>query len=190
MSNNELTGLEALRAAGVVARYHQYGPHLAQSVAAHSWGVATLALHLWPDCSRELLIACIMHDVGEYATGDIPAPTKWQMTKSMVQDIELMEEQAVTRAWPYMPVLSLTDVQRLKWCDSLELMIHCLEAMLSGDKLYAPGPFWRVADRMSMSKMLDSGVERLLLQFVGTARRCGGWLQSPLGLTGEVPDPK
>jgi hypothetical protein len=40
--------------------------------------MAILALMLWPDAERGLLATCVIHDLGEYKTGDIPwgAPNK------------------------------------------------------------------------------------------------------------------
>ena len=38
--------------------------------------MAVLALHFWPDCSRDMLAACVIHDLGEYVAGDLPWSAK------------------------------------------------------------------------------------------------------------------
>ena len=34
--------------------------------------MAILALMFWPDCGKGLIADCVVHDLGEYFTGDIP----------------------------------------------------------------------------------------------------------------------
>ena len=46
--------------------------HTVDPVGWHSSRMAILALEIWPDCSRDLLVACLCHDLGESVTGDIP----------------------------------------------------------------------------------------------------------------------
>jgi len=67
--------LERIFHAGLTTRWHT-NPWLAQTcdrIDGHQARVARIILALWPDASRELLIAALTHDDGEYITGDIPA---------------------------------------------------------------------------------------------------------------------
>lgn len=142
---SEVSGLDAIRAAGRVLRYHQHGPDLAQRVDAHSWGVATLVLYLWPDASRDLVVAALRHDVGEFYTGDVSATTKWMLSQNAQHELNGLEEKGQDLALSPMPSLNLMEERQLKLADQLELMLHCLERMRAGDRAQAPGPFWRVA---------------------------------------------
>lgn len=103
-----------------VRRWH-CNPHLQHTqdpVAAHSGRMGILALNLWGGaCSRELLIACLCHDLGEHAVGDIPWPAKADRTLKVTAD--RLEEQAIA-AMGLAYSLSLTDQRRLKYLDRLD----------------------------------------------------------------------
>ena len=63
--------------AAMVRRWH-VNPHLNQSgqtLGHHGAAAAIIAHALWPG-DAELLWACIAHDLGEIATGDVPSPAK------------------------------------------------------------------------------------------------------------------
>ena len=69
------TDIQRVFYAGLTTRWHT-NPHLAQTcdrLDGHQGRVARLILALWPDASRDLLIAALTHDDGESVTGDIPA---------------------------------------------------------------------------------------------------------------------
>jgi len=65
----EALGLKALPRAG----WRRVGITAPESVAAHSWGMALLALlHCPPELSRERVLAlCVVHDLVEVRVGDI-----------------------------------------------------------------------------------------------------------------------
>ena len=48
-----------------------------QTVGAHSYAVSILIDQLWPDSSKQLIMAALYHDVPELILGDIPATAKW-----------------------------------------------------------------------------------------------------------------
>ena len=69
------TDIQRVFYAGLTNRWHT-NPWLAQTcdrLDGHQGRVARLILALWPDASRDLLIAALTHDDGESVTGDIPA---------------------------------------------------------------------------------------------------------------------
>lgn len=75
------TDIQRVFYAGLTTRWHT-NPWLAQTcdrLDGHQGRVARLILALWPDASRDLLIAALTHDDGESVTGDIPA-THGKMT--------------------------------------------------------------------------------------------------------------
>ena len=60
-----------------VTRWHSgdSSPWLAKTqddIGGHQGRMGALALTVWPDCSRELLVACLCHDLGEYGACDAP----------------------------------------------------------------------------------------------------------------------
>tara|TARA_R110000787_G_scaffold156836_4_gene270786 strand:- start:392 stop:829 length:438 start_codon:yes stop_codon:yes gene_type:complete len=99
----------------------------------HSWGVAVIIHKLWPDCSRDLLLAALYHDVPEYITGDIPADCKWRFdelsTELSAAETEIIGDLGI----PKPGHLPIKDYRRLKIADMLELMWFCLEEMQMGN---------------------------------------------------------
>lgn len=102
---------------GAVRRYHTEGNVISQSVAEHTWRVVVLLLHLWPDCSRELLLAAQYHDVAEGFTGDLPAPFKrLPGVKKLINSYELNYEDELG----IFILVGAEDAARLKCADLLE----------------------------------------------------------------------
>ena len=60
-----------------VSRWHTRQPIFAETVGHHSANVALLIHYLSDgEASKDLLYAALIHDVGEFYTGDLPAPLK------------------------------------------------------------------------------------------------------------------
>lgn len=58
---------------GFSKRFHS-NPDMADKaddLAQHQWSVAMILLFLKPDCSKELLVEALTHDVGEMVAGDL-----------------------------------------------------------------------------------------------------------------------
>lgn len=140
-----LNTLRGLRSAGCVRRYHTE-PGIEQTNAEHHWGVATLLLFIEPTCSRDALVYALRHDVAEYATGDMPAPTKWRYPdlKKMLDFIEVEE---LHRLGLEMPTLTEYEKALVKFCDSAELVLTCDEWQRRGNA-YAYAPGIKVLQRM------------------------------------------
>lgn len=106
------------------------------SLARHQWSAAMLALQLWPDISRTLLLAILMHDVGETIAGDIPSPTRKLLpvvAREMDQlENEVMHELGLTR---FTEPLSPLEQMQLKFVDVAELVLFCLEDRAKGNSL-------------------------------------------------------
>ena len=91
--------------AGFVHRWHAgtSAPWLAHTndrIDGHGGRMAVLALHLWPDCSRDLLAACVTHDLGEYIAGDLPQSSKLDIAKDAAKilseiEIDVMGEMGI-----------------------------------------------------------------------------------------------
>jgi len=61
---------------GRVSRYHATLIDKKQTVDIHSWEVAVVLRHIYPNCSRDLLFYALTHDSAEIYTSDIAAPVK------------------------------------------------------------------------------------------------------------------
>lgn len=102
-----------------VRRWH-CNPHLQHTqdpVAAHSGRMGILALTLWPDASRDLLAACLVHDLGEATTGDVPYPAK--RDDRLRYALTRLEAKALSEMGLLFDMSSL-DARRLKYLDRLD----------------------------------------------------------------------
>ena len=68
--------VQRMREASRVERSHTMPHHGSYSVGQHSFDMLTLLISLYPDCSKELMVAVMFHDLAERWTGDIPQPAK------------------------------------------------------------------------------------------------------------------
>ena len=73
--------VKAIREGLNVLRYHTRTRIRPETNGHHSANVAALCLALEPECSKEVLVRAIMHDVPEAYTGDIPYPFKAESSK-------------------------------------------------------------------------------------------------------------
>ena len=111
------TDIQRVFYAGLTTRWHT-NPHLAQTcdrLDGHQGRVARLILALFPDASRDLLIAALTHDDGESVTGDIPA--------TYGKTIEQMSEEAAARdeIWGSgFQLLARYERERLRLADKLD----------------------------------------------------------------------
>lgn len=120
------------RDAGAVTRYHTQRTIRRQTVAEHSFGVCMLIRQVWPDCSRNLLFAAMHHDLPELMTGDIPAPVKRAHPQ---MDTYLEEFEASLHPLFYDTVfMDAEELALLKWADTMELVLWCLEEFRMGNK--------------------------------------------------------
>lgn len=124
------------RDAGAVKRYHTVRMLRQQDLASHSFGVLMLIKTIDPNCSKNLLLAALHHDLPELITGDIPAPAKRASADLSVRLEELEKGTApLHQDFGLMPV----EEALLKWCDTFELVLHCTEEYLMGNN-YAKAP--------------------------------------------------
>ncbi len=123
--------LDTIRIAGRVKRYHTTDTVRVQNVADHSWNVAQILLHVDPNCNRELLIAALHHDIPEYFTGDVPAPAKWA-SPSLTTDLAMLENEVEVEL-DICTFLRANEKALLKFADSLECLMWCVEEMQMGN---------------------------------------------------------
>lgn len=109
---------EVMRA-GFVTRWHS-NPDMAwtgQTNAEHSYGVAVLAIGLFPD-DVELLRAAILHDAPESGVGDLSGKSKRDNPdlKAAYDAVEARRCEEFGISWE--------SSQRLKLCDQLEAYLY------------------------------------------------------------------
>jgi 5'-deoxynucleotidase YfbR-like HD superfamily hydrolase len=122
--------IQALRDASAVVRFHTARMTRQQTVAEHSYGVAMLVLEVEPT-DFLLVRAALYHDLSEAATGDIPAPAKWDNPQlaAVLTEVEAEYDARFGTA------IDLTPYQKhvLKWCDAMELVLWCREEWCMGN---------------------------------------------------------
>ena len=109
-----------------VRRWHCHHDlsHTTDPVGYHGARMAILALHLWPDASRDLMIACLIHDLGESVTGDIPWPAK-NASPYLKQELDAMEGEALAAMGLGCKTLP-RDTRRLKYLDRLDAYLWAM----------------------------------------------------------------
>lgn len=118
-----------MRDAAAIDRYHTHRTHRRQSVGEHSFGVMMLIQQVYPEARKELYLAAMHHDLPEFITGDIPAPVK----RSAPHFAVMLEELEKSTAPLYQDFgLSAFEEAVLKWCDTMELVLWCLEELHLG----------------------------------------------------------
>ena len=116
--------LETIYDAQFINRYHTVPlGGLRQTVGAHSYAVVVLLDQLWDNCSKNLLLSALYHDVPEIILGDIPATAKWSYPD--VQKVFKKAEQKVMKDLNIDFVLTDRELNRLKMADMLELVMYC-----------------------------------------------------------------
>ena len=93
-----------------------------QTVGAHSYAVSILIDQLWPDSSKQLIMAALYHDVPEMVLGDIPATAKWAFPE-VLQAFEKAEKKVMDDLGLSF-VLTPEEKNRLKMADMLELVLY------------------------------------------------------------------
>jgi 5'-deoxynucleotidase YfbR-like HD superfamily hydrolase len=93
-----------------------------QTVGAHSYAVSILIDQLWPDSTKQLIMASLYHDVPELILGDIPATAKWSYPE--VQKAFEDAEKKVFEDLGLIFVLTADEKNRLKMADMLELVLY------------------------------------------------------------------
>lgn len=102
-----------------VTRWHT-NPHLCrmgQTDADHTAGMLALGLTIWPDMSRDLMVAIIYHDAAESVVGDMPWGGKQDPALKAATD---NAEFAVAQKNGWLQTIWGDDVARLKFLDRLE----------------------------------------------------------------------
>ena len=130
--------IAAARAAGEVQRFHTVRTIVPETVGEHSFNVVNLILLMTGGhCSRSLLIAAIVHDMGEIAVGDVPSPIKKMYPQEVQDALDRQEEDAIARIYPYLvghKQLTEEEAKTLKLADNIDGMLKCRQEIIMGNR--------------------------------------------------------
>lgn len=116
---------------GAVRRWHTHHD-MTQTNADHSWGMALILILFYEEIvmrgdvlvtetnpSSALLQAAIIHDMGEFITGDTPSTAKMR-SPELKAALSQAEDDALSEMGMRMPLLTDREVLWLKFADALE----------------------------------------------------------------------
>lgn len=117
--------------AGRVERWHTLDTNRTQNVADHTYGVLhTLLFITENECSRDLMVAAMFHDVAEHITGDIPHPFK-QKLKTLFDRMEddVYDDMGIN------PFADITEEEKviLKQADLIEMGVWGTGELICGN---------------------------------------------------------
>lgn len=116
---------------GEVSRFHTVQTLKAESVGQHSFGVAWFCHLLNPDCSKELILAALAHDLAEQEVGDLPAPTK---IKFGISESMGHVEDGILEGAGFGFELTREEKRLLKFADCFQGMLFCIRERSLGNR--------------------------------------------------------
>lgn len=131
-----------------------------ESIAEHTFGVATLAMFVGdqlPEIDRGRLLAiAIIHDLAEALIGDLPASAKRHLGVAVKQNAEraaliemlegLPQAEEYLELWTEYTEASSPEARLVKALDRLEMLIQALAYERAGSQ--GMGEFWADADEL------------------------------------------
>lgn len=116
-----------------VTRYHTVKTLTEETVAHHSQMVALICWLIKPECSRELLVAALVHDLAEHVLGDIPAPSKREF--GIGESVSALEDKLLDAAGLGVQLTS-EEKHTLKFADNLQGLIKCGREIQMGNRQF------------------------------------------------------
>lgn len=129
---------------------------------AHAARMARMALWLWPDASRELLAAIVMHDVAEGGpggTGDVPSHSKEGEYGNAVDErqMDVEEDRGIAAILDALPVPDRGRMYFLDRLDAYRWAASVAPWELGGDGWpEARGWLLRMAERLGVSDKVEA----------------------------------
>lgn len=143
-----------------VTRYHTVKTIVEETVGHHSQMVALLCWLVDPNCSRNLLVAALAHDLAEHVLGDIPAPSKREF--GIGEQVNALEDRLLDNAGLAVR-LDLEEKRLLKFADNLQGLIKCGREIEMGNRVMR-GVFNRYRSYLEANVMV--GREKELFNLV------------------------
>lgn len=128
-----------IREAFMIRRFHTVGYiHVTETVGHHTANVLGMIFFLWNDNPSIVLIRhTLHHDVPEWSTGDLPAPTKWG-NPGLAAEVNKVEARVIEIAKLETGELSELEQATLAYADMMDLCFKCVEEMASGNGTIEP----------------------------------------------------
>lgn len=137
--------------ASLTNRWHQ-NTHMSANtdyIVGHSGRVALLMLGLFPDASRENIIACLVHDLGESQSGDIHGPAK-NSNPELKKALDVVETNTLREMGCLAQPTSMPWSEIIKMCDRLDALLfaqlHRPDLMQRGDWIESKARVFQMAD--------------------------------------------
>lgn len=124
--------LRLMRQAARVERMHTQPLARQQTVGEHTFNVIALIDMVAPEMTINLWRAALYHDIPEAITGDMPGNIKWKY-EGLAKSLEQVEENIIS-AYRLGINLAQKEENVLKFCDTMELAIFCIEEAERGDR--------------------------------------------------------
>lgn len=158
----ELIRVLELRKGANVRRYHTEYVIGEQTNAAHSHGVAMLLTQFYPHLANSnTLLACLVHDLPEGHTGDMPATIKW-----LEPELADMLDRVEAKRAEYLGIkiaLSDAEKQAVYVCDYLEAMLFTYEQIKLGNRFFM-AVYVRLFKKLGSLLLLPKAVNELIQQ--------------------------
>lgn len=134
--NKMLDRIRLARVAGNVQRYHTQTLVKQESVAQHTFNMLNIVIILTQgQVSKRLLEAVLVHDMGEYITGDVPSPGKRALNDDAKTSFLALEESSMRAVHPTIEIeLTLYEASVLKYADMLDGLMKCLDERMLGNR--------------------------------------------------------
>ena len=123
--------VEMILGGGNTRRFHTMRTITENTVAEHSWGVASF-VYIMSDgqCSATVLMACLTHDVAERYVGDVPSPTKRAL--NIGESLGAIEDKVLHTAG-FCFELTEQEARWLKLADYFDGMLYCIRERTLGN---------------------------------------------------------
>lgn len=130
-----LSYIKVARAAGNVKRYHTHELLKEEKVGQHTFNMLNILMIVTDrNLSRNLMMAALVHDMGEYETGDIPSPIK-KLNPGLREQLNELEDRAMRAAHVgFYPELSEWEYKLLKFADNLDGLLKVTDELRLGNK--------------------------------------------------------
>lgn len=125
--------LRNVLASGDVQRYHN-ARITTQSLSEHMWQVGIILQHIYPKCSKKLLMYALTHDCEELYTGDIPAPIKAECPELKNVLNRLEEQFRYSKLELDQPDFSIEEMLAVKYADVLSGLCYTTKRIAAGEK--------------------------------------------------------
>ena len=133
----KLQRLLLARDSACVTRFHTARVVHDETVAEHSFNVVNMLLIMTGGhASKELLVAALVHDMGEPQVGDIPSPVKRALPPEVGAAMEDLEQEAILCIHPYIydDGLRPEEHMALSLADKLDGLMKCRDELRLGNK--------------------------------------------------------